>query len=181
MGQYVLNNTISPTANCPNSIVLEQTSGDVLENNLILSGNATYIYTDGVAGDLALADYNSYQTPAGANPFYGPTACPSGASFASWKSNCGFDVHGQNTSITVNAAPFTLPSGSAAIGTATNLTSLGITALNTGAPQTFGVSGSCGTGCVPRASSGAWDGGAYPYQSGSAGPNPPSGLSAQVQ
>ena len=33
----------------------------------------------------------------------------------------------------------------------------------TGAPQTFGVGGSCGTGCMSRLTSGRWDAGAYPY------------------
>jgi hypothetical protein len=179
--QHAFNNTISPTSNCSNSVNYEQNSGGVFENNLILSSNPTYVYTDGTSGTLTTVDYNSYATVAGPNPFYGPSGCPSGASFATWKSGCGFDTHGQNVSITVNAAPFTLPSGSAAVGAATNLTSLGITALNTGAPQTFGVGGSCGTGCVARASSGVWDAGAYPYSTGGqAPPQAPTNLAATV-
>jgi hypothetical protein len=179
--QYVFNNTLSPVAGSPVSVVFEQTANDVLENNLVLSGNPTYIYTDGASGDLATADYNFYQTTAGANPFYGPSGCNGGASFGAWQSTCGFDVHGQNASMAVNGAPFTLPSGSVAIGAATNLTSLGITAADIGAPQTFGASGSCGTGCIARPASGAWDAGAYPYQTGATVPNPPTGLSALVQ
>lgn len=175
--QHVFNNTISPTANCPTSVDFEQTSSDVIENNLILSGNSTYVYTDGTSGDLATADYNSYATLAGSNPFYGPSGCSSGASFATWRSGCGFDTHGQNTTIAVGSAPFMLVSGSAAIGAATNLTSLGITALDTSAPQTFGVGGSCGTGCVARPKSGAWDAGAY-QAGGSSAPQPATGLTA---
>jgi hypothetical protein len=179
--QHAFNNTISPNSNCPTSVDFEQNSAGVFENNLILSSNPTYVYTDGTSGTLATVDYNSYGVLAGANPFYGPSGCPSGASFASWQSGCGFDMHGQNASIAVNAAPFTLPGGSAAIGAATNLTSLGITALDTGAPQTFGAGGSCGAGCVVRASSGAWDAGAYPYSAAGQAPQPPTKLTATVQ
>jgi len=66
----------------------------------------------------------------------------------------------------------TLQAGSPAIGLGLNLTSLGVAALNIGAPQTFGVSGSCGAGCVARPSSGPWDAGAYPFTVTSR-PNPP--------
>ncbi|MGC1373861.1 MAG: right-handed parallel beta-helix repeat-containing protein [Candidatus Sulfotelmatobacter sp.] len=185
LDQHTLNNSISPPASSSSKgsqtmIDYEQTSGGVVENNLLLTGAGTYVYTDGGSGDLATADYNYYQTLAGSNPFYGPSGCPSGAGFATWQSGCGFDMHGRNASATVNSAPFTLPSGSAAIGAATNLTSLGITALDVGAPATFGVGGSCGNGCLARAGIGAWDAGAYPYSS-SAAPNPPTNLSATVQ
>jgi len=181
VNQHAFNNTISPTANCSNSVNYEQNSAGDFENNLILSGNATYVYTDGAPSTLRTVDYNSYAFQPGPNPFYGPTGCPSGAAFAKWESGCGFDMHGQNTAITVNSAPFTLPSGSGAIGAAGNLTSLGITALNTGAPESFGANGSCGAGCIARAASGAWDAGAYPYQSDGTLPNPPTGLTAAVQ
>ena len=66
----------------------------------------------------------------------------------------------------------TLQAGSPVIGLGLNLTSLGITALDTGAPQTFGVSGSCGVGCVARPGGGAWDAGAYQFTV-TARPNPP--------
>lgn len=171
--ENVLNNTISPSsgsssASSQTEVDYEETSSGVFENNLLLTGTGTYIYTDGTSGTLATADHNYYQTPAGGNPFYGPSGCNGGASFSAWQSPCGFDTHGHNANITVNSAPFTLPSGSAGIGAGANLTSLGITALDTGAPQNFGVTGSCGTGCIARPSSGAWDVGAYPYSS--AGP-----------
>jgi hypothetical protein len=179
--QHAFNNTISPNASCSNSVDYEENSGGVFENNLILSGNPTYVYTDGASGTLGAVDYNFYGMSPGANPFYGPSGCSSGAAFSAWKSGCGFDTHGQNTIVLVNAGPLTLAIGSVAVGGAANLTSLGITALDIGAPQTFGVNGSCGTGCVARPASGAWDAGAYPFQSGVNPPNPPTGLSALVQ
>lgn len=174
--QHAFNNTVLPTATCSISVNFEQNAGGIFENNLILSGNSTYVYTDGSNGTLTTVDYNYYQTPAGANPFYGPSGCPSGASFSTWQSGCGFDTHGHNAAVTINAAPFTLPSGSAAIGAGTNLTSLGITALDTSAPATFGVSGSCGAGCIARPATGAWDVGAYEYSG--VRPSPPTGLVA---
>jgi len=101
-------------------------------------------------------------------------------SLAAWKTSTGFDAH----SISVNpnlTALFALGSGSPAIGSGTNLWSLGIVGLRTGAPQSFGAGGSCGTGCLARPSSGAWDMGAYPHSGTSAqGPNPPSALSSAV-
>ena len=170
--QVFVNNTIDPgstpcsvggsgTANSGTDIGMTQASGTIMENNLALSNATTYVH--GGTGAFATVDYNVYGTPAGSTPFF----CGStNGTFSTWQSSCGFDAHGQQTSVTVNSN-YTLPSGSAAIGAATNLTSLGITALDIGAPQTFGVSGSCGTGCLARPSSGAWDAGAYPYSSAS--------------
>ncbi len=175
--QHVFNNTISPTTNCPASVDFEETAGDVFENNLILSGNGTYVYTDGVSGDIATADYNFYQMSPGGNPFFGPPGCASGSPFSKWKSGCGFDADGRNASVALNAN-FTLPVGSAAAGAGTNLTSLGITALDIGAPATFGANGSCGTGCVARSLTTAWNVGAYEGTGAANSPNSPIDLVA---
>jgi hypothetical protein len=176
--QTVLNNTVSPTANCSLSVNFEQNKGGVFENNLILSGNSTYVYTDGAAGTLATVDYNFYQTSAGSNPFFGPPGCQSGAPFSKWKSGCGFDTHGQNTTISINGN-FTLLPGSVAIDKGTNLTGLGITALDTSAPVSFGANGSCGTGCITRSASAAWNVGAY--EGSGLQPSPPTGVVAKAQ
>lgn len=70
----------------------------------------------------------------------------------SWQA-AGFDVHGINSNPMLTTA-YALGAGSPAIGAGTNLTSLGITALNSDKNG------------IPRPSSGAWDIGAYQYVSG---------------
>jgi hypothetical protein len=177
-GHLILNNTVLPGAGCTTDFGIAEASNVTLENNLGLS-NGNYVYQSSPVTAIVTADYNSWQMPAGGNPFW--CSAGGGISFSTWKSSCGFDIHGQNASIAINS-DFTLPSGSAAIGAAANLTSLGITALDKGAPQTFGAGGSCGTGCGVRPSSGAWDAGAYASGSTTAGngPNAPSGLTAVV-
>lgn len=161
-GNSWFNNTVIPGSACIISLGVQENTGGVVENNLFMSNSGTFVYQASPNTAITTADYNTYGTPAGSSPFYG--SCGSAVSFATWNSSCGFDTHGQLTAITLNGN-YTLQSGSAAIGAAKNLTSLSITALDTGAPQTFGVTGTCGTGCAARPSSGAWDAGAYPYVS----------------
>lgn len=96
---------------------------------------------------------------------------------ASWRSVTGQDANSITTNPNLSAS-YVPNTGSPVIGVGTNLTSLGITALDTGAPQTFGVTGACGTGCLSRPSSGAWDLGAYQSGSAVAAPNPPTNLTA---
>jgi hypothetical protein len=140
---------------------IAESATEVLKNNIAFA-NETYVASQSPTSSIGTADFNSYQSPAGSNPFYG--TCGGGVSFATWKSSCGFDTHGQLVTFTLNS-DFTIPTSSALIGSATNLTSLGITALDTGAPQTFGDGGACGTGCLARPSTGAWDPGPYPFSS----------------
>lgn len=174
-GNTWANNTVIPGTQCTQDIGIQENSGGVLENNLFMSNSQTYVYS--TSGSITAANYNVYGTAAGSNPFFG--SCGSGISFATWQKACGFDVNGKLTSVTLNAN-YTLPSGSPAIGAGTNLTSLGITALDTAAPLTFGVAGACGAGgCVGRPSTGAWDTGAYEYGTGT-GPSAPTGLAAVV-
>lgn len=174
--QVFVNNTIDPgttpcstgsggTPNSGSDFGNTQATGTVFKNNLLLSNAQTYVHSD--SGSIGSSDYNLYDTPAGSNPFYG--TCGSGVSFSTWQGSCGFDAHGQNVNVTVNTN-YSLPTGSSAIGAGTNLTSLGITALDTGAPQTFGVNGACGVGCATRPAVGVWDAGAYTFQASLCGP-----------
>ena len=106
--------------------------------------------------------YNSY--PAGGVNF----GCSGNTySFSQWQA-LGEDTHSStgNPDINSSAPPYTLMAGSAGIGLGANLTGLGIAALDTGAPQTFGAGGSCGTGCVARPNTGPWDSGAYQFAAG---------------
>ena len=82
------------------------------------------------------------------------------SSFTTWKSDCSCDSSGvfaTLASINVNSSTGKPQTGSTAIGAGANLTSLGITALD---------SDILGTA---RPSSGAWDAGAYVYTSGGGG------------
>jgi hypothetical protein len=165
----VYNNTIVAysTSDCIAMGLQEQTN-PIAYNNIATTANEM-TYVTNTSGQTW--DYNTYYNTGSGGWQFG--------SFASWQNN-GYDAHGQNANPDLTAS-FTLNSGSPAIGAAKNLTSLGISALDTGAPQTFGAGGSCGSGCNPRTSSGAWDAGAYPYGNGNSGqPNPPTGLTAVV-
>ena len=153
----VYNNTVQgySTSFCEDIGVQEQTS-PTLKNNIAMTA-AQYVYTASITSGMTF-DYNLYfNTP---NGFTGP--CGGQVSFATWKASCGEDAHSQIANPNLSAS-FVPNSGSPAIGAGTNLTSLGITALDVGAPQTFGAGGSCGSGCLARSASGAWDVGAYPF------------------
>jgi len=147
------------------------------ENNVVLQGNGLVAQNGAFAsGGL---DFNAYDS--GTQQQFGYHG-NNEATLAQWQSATKQDAHAiyqSFASLKVNADG-TLQSGSPIVGLGTNLNNLGITALQTGAPQYFGVDGACGTGCVPRSSSGAWDAGAYPSGSGG-GLNPPTGLVAVVK
>jgi hypothetical protein len=177
-GIVFANNTIDPgstpcsvggsgTSSSGSDLGITQAATTIVESNLLLSNATTYVNSG--SGTISTADYNSYGTPAGSNPFFG--TCGSGVSFATWQGSCGFDAHGQQTSVAVNSN-YTLTSGSAARGAGTTPASMP-TAYFTGAPGSFGVGGLCGTGCVARNGSGSQDAGAYPYSSASAAPPAP--------
>jgi hypothetical protein len=182
-GEIIVNNTVVGGCKAQGQeYSAESATNDTFENNYA-STAPTYVLTGspyGPSNTFRVADYNVYGLAQGANPFFGTSpSCESGANFAAWQS-CGWDAHGKTATVTLNS-DYTLPSGSPLIGAGANLTSLGITALLTGAPQTFGAQGSCGTGCAARPSTGAWDVGAYPYAAGTGtAPAAPTGLSAQV-
>ncbi len=92
------------------------------------------------------------------------------ASISSWRTLCGCDGAGQlTTSSLINAVAGLISSPSKATGTGSNLTSLGITALNTDKNGN------------PRPSSGAWDVGAYTSGGATTSvPDPPTSLKAVV-
>jgi hypothetical protein len=172
-GVIIASNTVIPGSGCGIDIAVQENATTTVSDNIgfAVSGVGAYVFQNSPVSAITAADGNSWQTPAGGSPFY--CTGVTGGSFASWKSTCGFDAHGQNVSFTLNSDQ-TIPTSSVLIGSATNLTSLGITALDTGAPQTFGAGGSCGAGCIPRPSTGAWDPGAYPFSSGGSTAGTPS-------
>ena len=106
------------------------------------------------------------------------------SSLSAWQTATGQDANSSSSNPGLNSDYTITGTSSASYQKGANLTSAGISALNLGAPQTFGQNGSCGTGCLARPASGAWDLGAYPFSSGGTStqrPNPPSGLTATVQ
>jgi hypothetical protein len=144
------------------------------KNNL--STGLTYgLYANGGGhGQVSASDHNNYYQSSTGWRLSGTIYSP----FSTWQA-AGYDPNGNSANPNLNSN-YTLPLGSPAIGLGANLTSLGITALDTGAPQTFGAGYTCGTGCASRPSSGNWDAGAYPYSTGDGPPNPPTGLTAVV-
>jgi hypothetical protein len=189
VGSYIVNNTIYQSNADGTCMHINNTVSLTLKNNIV--DNCGYEYENiGTVQTTPAFDYNVWFSsigqgsgwiwPTNANCSTG-TGCSFSGGTYTWQ-NSVFDTHGQYANPNVNTSTFLLPSGSSAIGAGANLTSLcsTLTALCTGAPQTFGYNGSCGTGCLSRTSTGAWDAGAYPYSSSDPPPTPPTGLSAVV-
>jgi hypothetical protein len=139
------------------------------ENNVF---QGCSIFTEASPTTFSPIDYNVYTGNA--------TTCSGGicwyygsrfASFGTWQTDVGGESHSVSTSASANLNGNGQPqSGSPAIGAGTNLTSLGITALNSD------IAGN------PRPNSGAWDAGAYSSGQSSAGaPAPPSQVVATVK
>ena len=164
----IVNNTIvgNSSSGVYNLISIDG-SIQTLENNIFYdSGSAVGSYATTCCGNIITSDYNLYNTLGGSPFVYNLGGSASFISLTQWK-GYGFDAHAVSGSPNLSST-YTLQSGSAAIGQGTNLTNLGITALNTDAAG------------VPRPSTGAWDIGAFQYGSQNGGVNPPTGLSATV-
>ncbi len=168
----VVNNTILG----PGGAGINAQVSPAIENNIFANISWGEVLNAGYTG--VVSDYNSWfslapgDAMAAGSIFY--------ATVADWVVGTGFDTHSvlANPNLTSSFLPGTT---SPVIGKGLNLTSLGIAGLNVSAPQKFGVGGSCGTGCTPRPSTGAWDMGAYQHSSGTNTPvAPPSGLAAIV-
>jgi hypothetical protein len=146
------------------------------ENNIFAN---FYQFFDNLYGPLS-----SYVT-SNNNVFYNCTgsasSCFSGNdgnwSFSQWQSN-GHDANSITSNPNLVSGAYFLAAASPAVSIGANLTNLQISPLDSGAPQSFGTSSVCGSGCVPRATSGAWSAGALQYGTSLA---PPTGLVASVQ
>jgi hypothetical protein len=166
-GLLVLNNTFYG----PGQRSISDDQGSTNENNIVVNGTCQEYFDSGQSAIVAAYnDFYQSGTPqcqsSGQNWFNGTTGF---TTLAAWQAGTtgqcsgGCDVTGSITSNPNLNTNFTIPSGSPVIAAGANLTSLGIAGLDIGAPQYFGVSYACGTGCTSRASSGGWDMGAYPY------------------
>lgn len=174
-GALIVNNTMSGKATWG----FGSDESATMENNIVTGPSQAEYYDSGASGNTV--DYNlGYNLSNGWAKF---------SSLSAWQSSStsicpgGCDKNSINSNPNLNS-DFTLPSSSPAKGAGVNLTSLGIAGLDKGAPQSFGVNYACGSGCVARPATGAWDLGAYPAGSSgtaSTSPSAPVGLTGVVQ
>jgi hypothetical protein len=184
---FVYNNTVVATGSANGGACLgvfnsSSVQATVTENNVcsMVSYAVGFPKVGSGGGTLDYNDYFGARLWAASNGQ--DSTMPQMASDCAAEGGLGCDAHSSTANPNLNS-DFTLPSTSPARGVGLNLTSLcsSVAPLCTGAPQTFGYNGACGTGCAARPPSGPWDLGAYPVSSSSVvRPNPPSALSATV-
>ena len=165
-GVTMVNNTVIGNG-MANTCALVPNGPATIENNIFVNFNQMYANDYGAINSVLTSNKNAfYQCVNAGSCFQGTDGT---WSFSGWQGQ-GHDVASITSNPLVNSSTFLLGSGSPAIGLGANLYGSGAI-IYTGAPQTFGAGGTCGTGCVARPSSGAWDAGAYQYIG--ATPNPP--------
>jgi hypothetical protein len=178
MGNYydaaprIINNTFLIPGGLGAAIRLESNSNVTWENNLITGGNTFLSFVNETGNTtITTGDYNEYEVKGpGGNYSYSLNGFQTD-SLSSWQSSTGQDVNSHYyAALSVNPGG-TLKSGSPAIRAGKNLTSLGITALNSD------ITG------APRPTTGAWDVGAYSSGTSTAAtsPLPPTNVKATVQ
>ena len=146
----IYNNTIADYSNQVPCINMD--GSDTVKNNICMNAWTGIYFTN---GHTPTSDYNDFY-----NCTYVAESNSGGSLYASytrlsdWQSYSGGDAHSITTNPALNS-DYTEQSSSPTGGAGANLTSLGITALN---------SDKAG---VARPSSGAWDIGAYQYGTGS--------------
>lgn len=162
------NNTIvgnTTQTNQPNiGIMIEGSCKGVDLRNNIIKTVGTFVVVNDSNSSLSKADYHDYFNGNSDWNWKGSDESP----LASWQGPCGCDRNSVTTDPTLSGA-YTLLAGSPAIGLGTNLTGLGINALNSDLAGT------------PRPSSGSWDSGAFAYSAAGGPPSPPTNLTAIVQ
>jgi hypothetical protein len=179
-GATIVNNTFSG----PSYALINLESDVVFKNNILVNTSDYVVNIDSVGSGDTFA-YNDYYN---VDNGWSHNDTADGTTLAAWTSGStslcpgGCDATGSITANPSLISTFILQLGSAVIGAGTNLSSIGIAGLSQGAPQTFGANYACGTGCLSRPSSGAWDMGAYPYSSSSIGakPSSPTNLTGTV-
>jgi hypothetical protein len=185
----IYNNTMLNSVNTPSVCLslngpLDQPGSNTftVENNICQNIGQPISNAINDSGSNLTANHNIYYNSGG--PIGWDWNGTTYSTFAEWQSASGQDANSSIANPGLNGSYLISSTSSLAHQFGPDLTSLGITALDTGAPETFGPSGSCGSGCLQRSSTGTWDAGAYPY-SGSTGPTPtpepPTGLTAVVK
>ena len=160
----ILNNTMqgASATNTGGECILTYVSGNTIRNNICSTVYvAIYIEPGASIGSSDYNDFSAMNSVAFYNSQWYSTV-------ATWRASPGSpDAHSVSTNPLLSTT-FQLGAGSAAIGTGTNLSNLGVNALD------FDKAG------VQRPASAAWDMGAYQSGSSSSAPNPPSGLTVVV-
>lgn len=163
-GYIIYNNTFIGTSG--DTCAGTSSSPNVTFVNNVVSGCGTLQYVTSGGGFVAGGLHNNvYANCSGSNCFayHGSYS----GSLSSWQSATGQDASPSTYVTSVNLSAAGVPqSGSAVIGAGANLTSIGITALDS---DILGVA---------RPSSGSWTVGAY--STTSAGPQPPAGLTGSI-
>lgn len=171
--QGFYNNTILGHADSGSCYSGGSSGMDFRDNLIIECGNPEFNAT---ASSPFTQDYNTwYWSVTSGDIWQNGAAGATYPNIAAWRTSSGQEAHSQaqvDPKISTTP-PFTIGSGSSAISAGLNLSSLSIASLTTGAPQVFGAAGFCGTGCLTRPGSGAWDAGAYPFSSASSVANTP--------
>lgn len=164
---HILNNTIGRTATNFLGIFVQSYSDAHIENNIIDNDVGVGIRVDHTP-DIAEMDYNLYNTSTGPGSGLVQWGGTFLTSLSAVRSATGDESHGIQANPQINPFPTpTIQSSSPVIGAALNLTSLGISQLDTDIVGTA------------RPNSGSWDIGAYAAASGSL--PPPTNLAAIVK
>jgi hypothetical protein len=158
----IYNNTIDCTGADSGSLATEFGGGNVTYyNNVVIGCNEATLFD----GGSYAGDYNDW--------FNIGSGGWGQQSLAQWRSAHGGDAHSITTDPKLNS-DHTLQAGSPAIGVGSDLTSKGITQLDTAKPVNVGLGNETASG-VARPSTGPWDLGAYAF--GGTRPNPPTNVS----
>jgi hypothetical protein len=173
-GGGFFNNTMigcATTASNSKAVAFSSVSGGYSVENNFIEGYGQYIVAGGGSGTtFSTFDYNIYgpRGEAGCNAWSWNNTCTGESTFSDWQSACSCDSHGLYTASPAVSSYGQQQAGSPLAGAGANLTSIGITALDSAT--------SLGGTITPiaRPSSGAWDVGAYDVGM----PQPPTGLVA---
>jgi hypothetical protein len=163
---YIYNNTI--VGFNTGSIYADGDTTQVytIENNIIWSGGGWYYQFNSTPISNMTSNNNVFyggRYNGGSDPNGGfSVGSVTDGTLSQWQAT-GEDSNSVESNPDLSSTYMIQSTSSVAYGIGTNLTSLDLSSLDTGAPASFGTSYSCGAGCVSEPSSGAWDAGAYPY------------------
>ncbi len=157
------------TQNCPLFGITATTGITIPDNIASTSQSALYIPSGSTLGTIS---NNLYYNIGGGGWNYQGGAF---SSLSAWQASCNCDSGSTTTNPTLDANYEPLAGSDHWFGWL-YLTSLGISALDSDKAGVLRAS----SGTCTRGVAGCWDAGAYQYNSGNQVPNPPTGLSAQV-
>lgn len=156
----VYNNTINCNSiSNATGVELDGGTSQVLTfSNNIVENCTTYFYNPDTGGTFT--GNNNIYNGTGGWVWQGVSK----STIAAWRTASSLDSSSSTSSAGLNS-DYTITNSSSLAHTlpGQNLTSLSIPQLDIGAPQNFGASATCGTGCAARPSTGNWDVGAYPF------------------